>query len=65
MFAHKAYEALSSDSTNSMQQMLLIAMSGQLEYIVENIAKLKIESIEGFKENRIQGDILEERLERI
>ena len=65
MINHEAYEALSSDSTNSMLQMLLISMSGQIEYVVENMARLKIEATEGFKENRIQGDILEEKISKI
>ena len=53
MRTHQAYEASSKESTNTMLHMLLIAMSSQLEYLVENVAKIKIESVEGFKENRI------------
>ena len=45
--------------------MLLISLSGMLEYLVENMAKLKVETQEGFKENRIQGDELEERLKTL
>ena len=65
MLRHQAYEASTKESSNSMLQMLMIAMSGQMEYIVENIAKIKIEALEGFKENRVQGDIIEERMKRI
>ena len=65
MLTHQAYEASSKESTNTMLHMLLIAMSGQLEYLVENVAKIKIESVEGFKENRIHGDIIEERLKKL
>ena len=40
MLTHQAYGALSKESTNDMLQILMIHMSGQMEYIVENVAKI-------------------------
>ena len=62
---HEGYQALTPEGTQGMQQTLLLRLSGMLEYLVENMSKLKAETKEGFKESRIKMEVMEEKLKKI
>ena len=62
---HEGYKALTPEGTQGMQQTLIVSLSSMLEYLVENMSKLKVATIEGFKESKSKMEAMDEKLKKI
>ena len=62
---HEGYKALTPEGTQGMQQTLILSLSGMLEYLVENMAKLKATTIDGIQESKNKMEGIEKRLKNI
>ena len=63
--AHQAYEPDGPDGTYHMQQMLLISLSAQVEFLVQSLASLNIETKRGFQECKTEMNKLEDSMEKV
>ena len=48
-----------------MQHMLLISLSAQVEYLVQSMARVNVEIVQGFEQNRTKTDNIERNMEKI
>ena len=48
-----------------MQQMLLISLSAQVEFLVQSMARVNVEIVQGFEENSTKMDKIEGNMEKI
>ena len=62
---HEGYKALTPEGTQGMQQTLIVSLSSMLEYLVENMSKLIVATIEGFKESKSKMEAMDEKLKKI
>ena len=63
--AHQAYVADTPEATYNMQQMLLISLSAQVEFMVTALTKMSAETSQVLKENKTQMDKLENNMGQI
>ena len=62
---HQAFEPDTPEATYHMQQMLLISLSAQVEFLVNSMAKLNVQTAQGFLENKTHMDKLEGKLDTV
>ena len=63
--SHQSYEANDVEGTFQMQQMLLISLSAQVEFLVQSMARVNVEIGQGFEENRTKMDNIEGNIEQL
>ena len=63
--AHQAYEPDGPEGTYHMQQMLLISLSAQVEFLVQSLANLNVETKQGFQECKTQLHKVENNMEKV
>ena len=62
---HQDYNFSNPETNFNMQQMFLIGLSSQVEYLVEHVTKIEAEANMGFKEMRSMGNSLGEAIKSL
>ena len=62
--SHQSYGLNDAEGTFQMQQMLLISLSAQVEFLVQSMSRLNVEIVQGFEENKTQIHTLKDNMKK-
>ena len=62
--SHQSYGLNDAEGTFQMQQMLLISLSAQVEFLVQSMSRLNVEIAQGFEENKTQINTLQDTMKK-
>ena len=62
--SHQSYGLNDAEGTFQMQQMLLISLSAQVEFLVQSMSRLNVEIAQGFEENKTQIHTLKDNMKK-